>query len=362
MARNGSGQYLKIFTAQPGTTIEAADFNGHADDVAVALTGSMPRNGEAGALADLPMGTYKLLNVGDAAARNQYASAGQVQDSSLRWCGTFGGTGNAITGAPTPAITAYAAGQVFRGIISADNTGATTITLDGSNAKNVYFLGAACVGGEFVTGDVTEFVYDGTQFHASVLRRTLVAATGGAAGSAGLAPAADAGEQTYYLTGAATYSRAGIKIDFGVIDLSADTEFTDLPAGLIRLDLYLASVLPDQSSNLGVQLGESGAGYAATGYSGYNSVISVGTNANSTMFIFRSQSGAALAWTGKMELTHMGSNKWTQTTNGILDATTAHFLGAGSVTLAGELDRLKPTFVTGGTGWTSGLARLIGWI
>jgi hypothetical protein len=75
-----------------------------------------------------------------------------VQDGSLAWCGTAGGTANAITLTPSPAITAYAAGQVFRFKAASTNTGATTLAISGLTTVAVQINGAACAGGEIVSG------------------------------------------------------------------------------------------------------------------------------------------------------------------------------------------------------------------
>jgi hypothetical protein len=104
-------------------------------------------------------------NVSNAATRTMYASAGQVQDSSLIWCGTAGGTADALTLTPTPAITAYAAGQAFRFTAGGSpNTGAATVAVSGLAAKNIYSSGSALAAGAIEAGKQYEIVYDGTQF------------------------------------------------------------------------------------------------------------------------------------------------------------------------------------------------------
>lgn len=67
------------------------------------------------------------------------------------WCGTAGGTANAITLTPAPTITAYAAGQefVFKAGSSA-NTGAVTFAISGLATIAGQVNGAACVGNEIL--------------------------------------------------------------------------------------------------------------------------------------------------------------------------------------------------------------------
>jgi hypothetical protein len=77
---------------------------------------------------------------------------------------------NTIAGTGSAALSAYAAGQEFRFIPAATNTGATTINITQSGAsalgaKNVFFNGAACAGGELKIGVPAIICYDGTQFN-----------------------------------------------------------------------------------------------------------------------------------------------------------------------------------------------------
>lgn len=86
------------------------------------------------------------------------------QNSTPLHIGGIAGT-NTITGTMTPTLTALAADQVFNFIPAATNTGATTINIDSLGAKNVYFGGAACSGGELLIGVPAIVEYDGTQFN-----------------------------------------------------------------------------------------------------------------------------------------------------------------------------------------------------
>jgi hypothetical protein len=73
-----------------------------------------------------------------------------IQSSGFTWCGTAGGTANAITLTPVPAITTYQAGQVFRFQAQLTNAGTTTVAISGLSAIAVQVNGAACAGGEIV--------------------------------------------------------------------------------------------------------------------------------------------------------------------------------------------------------------------
>ncbi len=158
MSRDGNGTYNKIFTAVTGTVISSTDVNAQIDDIATALTGSLAKNGETVPSANLPMGAFKHTNVGQATAGDQYASAGQVQNSGMMWGGTAGGTATALTFSVTPAISAYAAGQRFAFIAASNSGGATTLAVNGLAAKTVNNVGWA-------TGDIVEVAYSGTAFY-----------------------------------------------------------------------------------------------------------------------------------------------------------------------------------------------------
>ena len=75
------------------------------------------------------------------------------------------GTPNQLAIAPSPAIGAYAAGQVFYISVANTNTGATQLAVSGLAAKNVYKNGSTpLAAGDIQAGQAIEVVYDGTQF------------------------------------------------------------------------------------------------------------------------------------------------------------------------------------------------------
>lgn len=166
MPRDGSGNYIRP-AGQPvssGTVIDAGVFNTLTTDIATALTGSMPRDGQAPPLQDLPMGGFKLTGLASGSAAADSVTLGQAQGAAAQWLTSIAGTANAVEGAASPAITAYAAGQTFRFVPASTNTGATTLKIGGLATQNVFAFGAACVGGELVAGVPVTVVHDGTRF------------------------------------------------------------------------------------------------------------------------------------------------------------------------------------------------------
>ena len=150
MARDGNGTYsLPEAAFVYDTVIDEVAVNSDFSDIAAALTASIAKDGQTVPTANLPMGTYKHTGVGNASARDQYAAMGQLQDGGGIWCGTAGGTADAITLTPTPAISAYATGQRFEFKAgAAANTTAVTFAISGLTTIAGQVNGAACSGGE----------------------------------------------------------------------------------------------------------------------------------------------------------------------------------------------------------------------
>lgn len=168
MPRNGSGSFTRsVSDYTAGTDILADDMNSEMDDIATALTDSLAKDGQTTPTANLPMGGYRHTGVGNSSARNQYAATGQVQDSAFLWGGTAGGTADARTITPTPAISAYAAGQVFRFINgAAANTGAATLAVSGLTATAIRKgAGATALdAGDLPADAAIEVLFDGSVF------------------------------------------------------------------------------------------------------------------------------------------------------------------------------------------------------
>ena len=167
MARNGSGTYNRAVSSYVGgTIISAATVNSEMDDMATALTESLPRDGQAPPTANLPMNGFRHTGAGNGVARTDYATLGQVQDNAFLWGGTGGGTANAITVSLSPPITAYAAGQVVRFVSSAANTGAVTLNVNGLGAVaiNKGDGTTALASGDLPASRIVTVTHDGTRF------------------------------------------------------------------------------------------------------------------------------------------------------------------------------------------------------
>jgi hypothetical protein len=180
--RNGSG----VFTVSnpdfvSGTVISSSEMDANFADVATALTQSIAVDGQTTITGNLPMATYRHTGVGNAAARTDYAAAGQVQDSGLVWGGTAGGTANALTLTLTPAITAYATGQRFAFKAGASpSSSSVTIDINSVGAVAIERDDVALSSSSVIeAGKYYEIIYDGTAFQLSQISATPYSETTG---------------------------------------------------------------------------------------------------------------------------------------------------------------------------------------
>jgi hypothetical protein len=132
-----------------------------------AVTASVATDGQSVVTANLPMHGYRHTGVSNAAARTDYASAAQIQDQAIVWCGTAGGTANAITLTAPVSVAAYAAGQRFLFVAASANTAAITLQIGALAATEVLFGGGALDGYEISVGDVLAVTYSASKWHLS---------------------------------------------------------------------------------------------------------------------------------------------------------------------------------------------------
>lgn len=168
MSRNGAGSYA-LPTGNPtsdGTTITASLWNTTFSDVATALSQSLSQDGQTPITGNQPMSSFKHTGVGAATVRTEYATFGQVQDSTAQWLTAVAGTDTITASASTPALAAYVAGQTFRFVATGSNAStAVTLNINALGAKAVTKNGSTALAvGDLVGGIVYVLVYDGTRF------------------------------------------------------------------------------------------------------------------------------------------------------------------------------------------------------
>src|SRR3990167_5870240 len=145
-------------------TVTTLNFSGTFSPVTLTVTGSAS--------------TPSLTITGTPIARTHALTVGNVQDGLGVYVASIGGTADAITLTPSPAITAYAAGQTFRFVAGSTNTGAVTVAVSGLSAQAVTKNGTdALIAGDLPQGAMVEITYDDTRF--------IIGTVGAATGAAG---------------------------------------------------------------------------------------------------------------------------------------------------------------------------------
>lgn len=165
---NGSGVFTKTYSwvadAANGIKILASRHDANDTDFTNGINNCITKDGQNSPSADLPMGGQKHTNVGNGTARNNYLAMGQFQDQGGVYVATTG-SADTYVAAPSPSITAYAAGQRFSIKINATNTGAATINFNAVGAKSLVKSGAVALeANELVADRLYTILYDGTNF------------------------------------------------------------------------------------------------------------------------------------------------------------------------------------------------------
>ena len=167
MSYNGSGTFNINSAGQPvvtGTVISSTAFNLLTADLGTGLTTALTKDGQTTPTANIPMGTYKITNLGAGTVATDAVRLSQLQNFSTNTLRTVAGT-DTSTGTVSPSLTAYTAGQIFSFVVGTTNTGAVTLNIDGLGVKSVTRTGTvALAAGDMVTGQVALVEYDGTQF------------------------------------------------------------------------------------------------------------------------------------------------------------------------------------------------------
>jgi hypothetical protein len=166
MSYNGTGTFNINTTGQPvvtGTVISSTAFNALTADLATGLTTALTKDGQTTPTANIPMGTFKITGLGAGTVATDAAQYGQLQANATT-IATVTGT-DTLAGSLTPALTAYATGNLFSFVATGTNTGAATININSLGAKSITKSGTtALVAGDIVSGQVYLIEYDGTRF------------------------------------------------------------------------------------------------------------------------------------------------------------------------------------------------------
>lgn len=149
MSYNGSGTY-SLPAGQPvvtGTTISSSTHNTLADDIATAFNTAWCRDGQAAATANIPMGGFRIQNLGPATGLSHAVQYGQMQNA--QWCAitTLSGANTIVGSAPT-ALVSLTQGQIFTFTPTQNNTGPATLNPSSLGASPILYAGTSLSGGE----------------------------------------------------------------------------------------------------------------------------------------------------------------------------------------------------------------------
>lgn len=173
MSFNGSGVFnLAEAPFVFDTVISETEMNSNLSDIATGLSNCMTKDGQQTITANIPMNSKKFTDLAVGSAATDSANLGQIQAGAFRRSGTAGGTKNALTINPSPAITAYATGQRFTAIIGGTSSdAAATLVVSGLASPKAIEIDNAALSASvvLVTGKTYDFEYDGTAFQATRL-------------------------------------------------------------------------------------------------------------------------------------------------------------------------------------------------
>lgn len=171
-AFNGSGTFVRTYdwTTDEGNgiNIEASRMDTEDDGFATGLSNCITKDGQTTISGNIPFNSKKITGLANGSTRTDSVALGQVQDGTYQNLGTTGGSADAYTASPSPAITTYTG---FDGLylikISADNTGASTLDISAVGAKNIKKFDGAGAKVDVEAGDLQQdqyylISYDGT--------------------------------------------------------------------------------------------------------------------------------------------------------------------------------------------------------
>ncbi len=236
---------------------------------------------------------------------------------------------NTITATGPASLSAYAAGNKFHFVPAATNTGATTINITPSGAsalgaRNIFFNGAACVGGELVIGIPVILIDDGTRYN--LVTNTRMASASVQATTSG-----------------------------------TEKDFTGIPSWVKKITMMVTELSTNGTSIPIVQLGDAG-GIETTGYTGsVNNFSGAGLAALSSGVSLATFHSATQVISGAIVFTLIDAAtfKWAFYGNLGRSDTTGIYAVAGFKALTAALDRIRLTTTNGTDAFDAGAVNII---
>jgi hypothetical protein len=168
MSFNGSGTFIIETVGNPvvlDTEISPLVHNDTMAEIASGLSQVICRDGQSIITQNIPFNNKRLTNLSAGVSATDAANLQNIMANTGKYVSTVGGTVDAITLTPFPAITGYAAGQEFLFIAAGANTGAVTVNVSGLGVKSLTKNGATSLSASDITSSaIVRIVYDGTRF------------------------------------------------------------------------------------------------------------------------------------------------------------------------------------------------------
>lgn len=166
MSYNGNGTFNINTAGQPvvpGTIISSTTFNALTTDIASGLSNAITKDGQTTPVADIPLGGFKIKNLGAGTSATDAAQLAQVQGNTISYI-TVSGT-DTLTGTLVPTLASYKTGGMYSFIVQNTNTSAATLNIDGLGAKSIFRNATEQLqAGDLTVGNVVVVIYDGTEF------------------------------------------------------------------------------------------------------------------------------------------------------------------------------------------------------
>lgn len=230
-----------------GTVISTTWANNTLNDISNEITNSLPRDGTAPPLANIPFGNYKITGLGAATFPTDAAQYQQVQSGATNYLTAVSGADTITANLSSPTLTAYAAGNTFRFTAVGNNTGAVTLNINGLGAKDVTKNGAtALIAGDITSSATIEVVYDGTRFQLIGTAKVINEAQGSDIASAGTVNLTTATGNYVHITGTTTIT---------AVTLAQGAERTVVFDGALTLTNGASLLLPT-SANITTAAGD----------------------------------------------------------------------------------------------------------
>jgi hypothetical protein len=344
---SGTGIWAKDRDA--GTKITAAHHDTNDDDLATGINTCITKDGQNAFTGAADLGSQKITALGDGTAHTDGLNIGQVQDGFGVFQATDSGSANTYAIALSPAVTAYAAGQMFTFKAANANSGASTLNVNGLGTKDLKKNhDVALASGDIEQNALVTAVYDGTQFQVisqlgnagGTMSSWTLSGDSGSNQSIADGNTVDIAGGTGIDTVASATDTVTVSVDSNVCMLNATANFAD--------NIIQRPIIKDYGETHNA-IGDTGGGTDAIDLSSGN-VVSATVSTGTQTFTFTNPTASANGCSFLLLLTNGGS----QTVNW---PASVDWAGGTAPTLtASGTDILVFTTVNGGTLWHGAIA------